>query len=206
MTEPDNFLARWSRRKQAAAESAVPEQAETLPPAQNKDASAGEVGTAAPPPAGSDPVSENPPVDLASLPPIESIGANTDVTAFLRPGVPAELTRAALRRAWSTDPAIRDFVGLVENGWDFNDPQAMAGFGRIDASDVARLLSQAVGDSSAEVTKARQELPKTAEIAPEAGAVPAQDHDSSQTPSDGIEPGQNDVRCNGNDCASQEKS
>ena len=56
------------------------------------------------------------PFDIASLPPIESIDADTDVTAFLRPGVPPDLTRAALRRAWSTDPAIRDFVGLVENG------------------------------------------------------------------------------------------
>ena len=69
------------------------------------------------------------PFDLASLPPIDSIGANTDIAAFLRPGVPMELTRAALRRAWTSDPAIRDFVGLVENGWDFNNPDAVSGFG-----------------------------------------------------------------------------
>jgi hypothetical protein len=34
--------------------------------------------------------------------------------------VPQDLARAALRRAWTVDPAIRDFVGLFENCWDFN--------------------------------------------------------------------------------------
>jgi hypothetical protein len=61
-------------------------------------------------------------LDLANLPPIESIGSGSDIRPFLAPGVPADLTRTALRRAWSTDPAIRDFVGLSENSWDFNAP------------------------------------------------------------------------------------
>src|SRR6185295_7442261 len=69
-----------------------------------------------------------PEFDLASLPPIDSINALTDVTAFLRAGVPAELTRAALRRVWTADPTIREFVGLAENAWDFTDPHAMPGF------------------------------------------------------------------------------
>ena len=62
-------------------------------------------------------------LDLANLPAIESIGSGSDIRPFLAPGVPADLTRAALRRAWSTDPAIRDFVGLSENSWDFNEPE-----------------------------------------------------------------------------------
>jgi hypothetical protein len=45
-------------------------------------------------------------LDLANLPPIQSIGGGSDIRPFLAPGVPADLTRAALRRAWSTDPAI----------------------------------------------------------------------------------------------------
>jgi hypothetical protein len=52
------------------------------------------------------------------LPPIAAIDAGSDIRAFLAAGVPAELTRAALRRAWSADPAIRDFVGLSENSPD----------------------------------------------------------------------------------------
>jgi len=136
MSEPGNFLARWSRRKREAAEAAP--EAEVAPQQDAVPA----------PPAEAPKDAE--PFELESLPPIESIGANTDVSAFLRPGVPPELARAALRRAWSSDPAIRDFVGLVENGWDFNDPEAMAGFGAISPGDVARLLAQAAGEAVAE--------------------------------------------------------
>ena len=76
-----------------------------------------------------------------------SITAVTDIRAFLAPGVPAELTRAALRRAWSADPAIRDFVGLAENAWDFTDPTAMPGFGALPPGyDVKKLVAQIFGD------------------------------------------------------------
>jgi len=78
-----------------------------------------EPGTAVPP--GFDPT---------HLPPIESITAASGIRGFLAPGVPAELSRAALRRAWTTDPAIRDFVGLAESQWDFTMPDAVPGSGR----------------------------------------------------------------------------
>jgi hypothetical protein len=63
--------------------------------------------------------------------------------------VPAHLTRAALRIAWATDPAIRDFVGIAENQWDFNDPAAMPGFGPLRAGDdAATLAAQMLGGAS----------------------------------------------------------
>jgi hypothetical protein len=149
MNEPENFLARWSRRKRDVAE------------AEHKDEIAARQNDAPAPPDPDAPKdADNEPFDLTSLPAIESIGANSDVRAFLRPGVPPELTRAALRRAWSADPAIRDFVGLVENGWDFNDPQAMGGFGAISPGEVARLLAQAVGEMAPE--KSIAETPQSA--------------------------------------------
>jgi len=152
MSEPENFLERWSRRKRAAADA---------PPPQKDEIAPQEITEAAPAPATDVPkdASDGEPFDLASLPSIESIGAETDIRAFLQPGVPPELTRAALRRAWSADPAIRDFVGLVESGWDFNDPQAMAGFGSIDAGEVTRLLSQVVGELPAPAAEAPVETP-----------------------------------------------
>lgn len=144
MSEPENFVARWSRLKR---EIAKPTSAEPVPPSQPHAAGvpAGEqAGGPAPPPGPNAP--PGPPVDLASLPPIESITAGSDIRSFLQSGVPAELTKAALRRAWTADPAIRDFVGIAENQWDFTDPTAMPGFGPLEASDdVRQLVSQAMG-------------------------------------------------------------
>ena len=131
----EEFLARWSRRKgeaKAAVDAPPPTE-----PAETPDA--------APSATAENPA--NAEVDLANLPPVESITAATDVTAFLRHGIPPELSRAALRRAWAADPAIRDFVGLAENAWDFNDPHAMPGFGPLDCSEeqLGALLDRIVG-------------------------------------------------------------
>jgi hypothetical protein len=112
------------------------------------------------------------------LPPVESIDAATDVTAFLRKGIPQELSRAALRRAWSADPAIRDFVGLAENAWDFNDPNAMAGFGPLDysAEQVGALVRRIVGgvveaaESPAKLAaEAREEGARSVHVQPDLG-------------------------------------
>jgi hypothetical protein len=63
--------------------------------------------------------------------------------------VPADLSRAALRRAWVADPAIRDFVGLAENAWDFTAPDGVPGFGPLRAiDDVQRLAAQLMGNPS----------------------------------------------------------
>ena len=131
----EEFLARWSRRKReakVAADAPAPAQtAETPNPAS--------------PVTAEDPANAG--VDLSSLPPIDSITAATDVTAFLRQGIPQDLSRAALRRAWAADPAIRDFVGLAESAWDFNDPHAMPGFGPLDCSEeqLGALVDRIVG-------------------------------------------------------------
>lgn len=115
----EEFLARWSRRKRASKSDAPPP--ETAEPTGDS--------------AVRSPAAEvEAEVDLGSLPSVDLITAGTDITAFLRKGVPQELMRGALRRAWSADPAIRDFVGLAENAWDFNDPNAMPGFGPLDCS------------------------------------------------------------------------
>ncbi len=77
--------------------------------------------------------------------------------------MPAELTRAALRRAWVSDPAIRDFIGIAENQWDFNDPTAIPGFGPLHGTDdISALLGRAVGQS-AELAGAVSELPMAVE-------------------------------------------
>jgi len=147
MSERETFITRWSRRKRAAPASrseaelreggdpgALPLPADREPP-ELADGSSAQIRPKA-----------EPAVDLGKLPPIDSITAKSDVSAFLAPGVPVELTRAALRRAWAVDPAIRDFIGLSENSWDFNAPGAMAGFGPLEMTDeLRRSIAQFVG-------------------------------------------------------------
>ena len=130
----EDFLKRWSRRKQEA--QVVTE----APPAAPVPAA---VQGAAPVPEATSEAE----IDLSKLPPIDSITAATDITAFLRENIPQELSRAALRRAWAADPAIRDFVGLAENAWDFTDPTAMAGFGPLEHTpeQIASLVERIIG-------------------------------------------------------------
>jgi Protein of unknown function (DUF3306) len=106
MSERENLLSRWARLKRAA------KAADNAASADTEESTGPEAR-----------------FDPASLPSIESIVTDTDIIAFLRAGVPVELTREALRRAWASDPAIRDFIGIAENQWDFNDPNAISGFG-----------------------------------------------------------------------------
>lgn len=151
MSEGEGFLARWSRRKRAAATQA-----------ENATA-AGE----------SPPVSPAEPAIVPSpdLPPIESIGSGSDIAAFLAPGVPPELTRAALRRAWTADPAIRDFIGLSENAWDFTAADGMPGFGSLDPDQVQRLVERFLGEPEpADPTNAPAETPEASQRAEDAAA------------------------------------
>src|SRR5262249_8975021 len=144
MTEPENFLERWSKRKIAERDQTTADKTTADKRTADDRASGGDQTSAIVPTPSDATAPSGETFDLTQLPSIDSIVANTDVTAFLRPGVPSELTRAALRRAWSSDPAIRDFIGLVENGWDFNDPSAMPGFGPISPEEVARLTAQII--------------------------------------------------------------
>src|SRR5437660_3623782 len=136
---PGTFLSRWSRRKQEAGK-AVDAAAKPAPVAEPVTAGPREPGGAGDQPGLATPAATAAAqvFDPKTLPPIESITAQTDIRACLAPGVPAELTRAALRRAWALDPAIRDYVGLSENSWDFNAPDSIGGFGRLELTDELR--------------------------------------------------------------------
>lgn len=94
-------------------------------------------------------------IDLSTLPQLSSIDAQTNLVAVFQPGVPAELRRAALRRAWTTDPAIRDFKGLQESDWDFNDPNSIPGFGTIGPEvDIKAMVARIFGETSPVLARA----------------------------------------------------
>jgi hypothetical protein len=140
MTAPENFVSRWVRLK---SESDTEPKTEIASHGSRPEASV--VGTETPAVEQPDEVVDEP-FDPASLPSIETITVDTDIRGFLQSRVPAALTRAALRQAWANDPAIRDFVGIAENQWDFNDLTAMPGFGpMLETDNMPALLARALG-------------------------------------------------------------
>ncbi|HET8974914.1 MAG TPA: DUF3306 domain-containing protein [Pseudolabrys sp.] len=156
MNDPDNFLSRWSRRKREADESKDKEEkaseARAEPAPENE--------SVRPDSAPDAPSSK---LDVESLPPIETISAETDITAFMRAGVPETLKHAALRRAWSADPAIRDFMGPTENYWDAAGPDGIPGFGDLDPNlDVRRMVSELFGETPHQDTPPESETDRVA--------------------------------------------
>ncbi len=140
MSEQEKFLQRWSRRKQEAEREVkqAGKKPETEARPENEREAAADARVR--------PEKSEAPFDPKTLPPIDSIEATTDIRAFLAQGVPEELKRAALQRVWRTDPAIRDFVGLSENSWDFNDPSGAHGFGPLQVTEQLRAAVDAMLD------------------------------------------------------------
>ena len=136
----EDFLSRWSRRKRDAEET---EQAKGAPAEHH----ALPEDTIPENPVGAIEAAKPPAFDLKDLPPLESITAATDIRPFLAPGVPVDIARAALRRAWSADPRIRDFVGLADYDWDYHTPGSAAGFGPLEMTDeLRRMVARIVGE------------------------------------------------------------
>ena len=148
--EGEGFLSRWSRRKRAVVEGRAPEEAAPPAPLEAK-----------PEAPSAEPEDD---FDLTSLPPIESLTIESDFKAFLHRKVPLDLRAAALRRAWSLDPAIRDFIGPADYAWDFNAPDGVPGFALELGGDAMKLLSHALG-LDAPTPKPEEEM------APEAPAM-----------------------------------
>jgi hypothetical protein len=124
-----DFLSRWSRRKievKRAEEGPEPLPAVGEPAPDAEELSAEE---------------------LAALPPVESLTAQSDIAAFLRKGVPQALRNAALRRAWTLDPEIRDYVGDARDyAYDWNVPGGVPGTGPLDpGTDVAQMVKDVFG-------------------------------------------------------------
>ena len=200
MTASEAFVSRWARLKRTADNQRRMEPAGD--PLMLRASPGGAEATIAQP--RIDAVDE--PFDLASLPSIETITVNTDIRGFLESRVPAELTRAALRQAWASDPAIRDFIGIAENQWDFNDPDSIPGFGPLLASDnLPGLLAQALGRRD-KLAGMIPEMPASVELslAAETCDQPVAPDDKSQQFLDGSSPGTGEGAATSNDRIAEE--
>lgn len=135
----DGFLARWSRRKaEAREEKPVETPAEMEAVAE-----------------------EEPEIDPASLPPIETLTGASDFSLFLKKGVPPALRAAALRKLWLVEPSVVNYQPLVEYNWDFTAP----GYGELlPSDDIAKYVKNVFEGS----------LPKAADQEAEPEATPAE--------------------------------
>ena len=161
------FLARWSQRKQEAERP----EPKPDPPAAGADV----------PPAPLAEADAAPEFDLSSLPKLEDLTGATDITGFLRKGVPEHLRNAALRKSWALDPAIRNYVNpALEYAYDWNTPGGVPGSSEIGAGmDVARLVSQIMGDGPpAEPSVAAADPGRE----PAGDPAPAAEHPAPQEP------------------------
>ena len=116
-SEEKSRFSRWAERKAAARQrrgSAAPAIAEApdavpvpaAPPAEDAETGPGEAG---------------PPAPDCNLPDIDSLGAGSDFSAFVKDGVPAALRRLALRKLWASDPAFNVIDEMVEYGEDYTN-------------------------------------------------------------------------------------
>ncbi|WP_341894711.1 DUF3306 domain-containing protein [Ferrovibrio terrae] len=149
--EAGGFLSRWSRRK---AEARQQEQA-----------------PAAEPPVAPEP---EPEIDLAALPSIDSLTADSDFSLFLRKGVPPALKAAALRKLWLVEPSVVNYQALVEYNWDFTAP----GYGDLLPGDDVVKMAQKVFSGFSQEPKPAEEAPVAvppAESSEPQQALPAPD-------------------------------
>ena len=127
-SEQDSFLARWSRRKGLSRKGeelpepdADPDDEKPQPAAAAPEspAAAGDESTGQPA-EGADTQADS----LPELPPLESLGEDSDYSAFLRDGVPANLKQKALRKLFHSPKFnIRD--GLDDYDLDFSNPEPL---------------------------------------------------------------------------------
>jgi uncharacterized protein DUF3306 len=172
--EDKSFLARWSQRKREA------KQPEHEAPVADADVP-------------SKPVAEGdaaPEFDLSTLPKLEDVTETTDITGFLRKGVPEQLRNAALRKSWALDPAIRNYVNpALEYAYDWNTPGGVPGSSEIGAGmDVARLVSQIMGSGESAIEPSKPAAdPGAADSGKEPASDPAQSRQYNATQE--LEPG-----------------
>lgn len=129
--ERGGFLQRWSKRKLEEKTTAP------VPDVPGPDVLA--------------PPVEEEPFDISTLPTLEEITGDSDLSVFLQKGVPQALKNAAMRRVWALDPQISAISGPLDYAWDFNDPNGVPGFGPLAADfDPSAMLKRIMGESDPE--------------------------------------------------------
>lgn len=168
----DGFLSRWARRKAEVRETEKREAALTPQPGEGDHA----LSADGQPPVVSADASDEPPDDetrqrwieeLEAID-IETLTYNNDFTIFMKSWVPGPLRQRALRKLWTTNPALAVLDGLNDYDLDYTDAAMQAGKvvssfvpgrGYATVEEVAEKLALAAGDDDDEQGAGEGDLP-----------------------------------------------
>jgi hypothetical protein len=126
--EQEGFLTRWSRRKSEVRKGEVLPEPADEPEGEPQDA--GQALQDAPPsgepvvPAPGDEEGQAPAETATELPPLESLGEDSDYSAFMGEGVPQDLRQKALKKLFHS-PKFNVRDGLDDYDWDFTNPEPL---------------------------------------------------------------------------------
>ena len=192
--EHEEFLTRWSRRKALSREGVeLPEpvdevvhDGESAPGdsvSRNKDDRQDPAGQG-------DGQGEEAPTASPVLPPIESLGEDSDYSAFLASDVPADLQRKALRKLFQS-PKFNVRDGLDDYDLDFSSPEPLGDIVtaemrhrlRVELERLARLEDEesAIEDGDAETAPAPARVVESEEEEQEQSADSEPDDDQPAT-------------------------
>lgn len=112
--KPDDFLGRWSRRKQEARRSEPEELAAPVPGARPDQGRPDDVRP-------DDMRPDEEVLEELGLPDPDTLGPGADFRAFMAEAVPDRIRRRALRRLWGSNPVLANLDRLVDYGEDYTD-------------------------------------------------------------------------------------
>ncbi|MEO9875299.1 MAG: DUF3306 domain-containing protein [Anderseniella sp.] len=170
----DGFLSRWAKRKADVRETEERETA--LAPQPGPDDNLAPVSDGQPPAINED-TRDVPPDDETRQRWIEELEAvdidtltyDNDFTIFMKSWVPGPLRQRALRKLWTTNPALAVLDGLNDYDLDYTDAAMQAGKvvssyvpgrGYAALEEVAEKLGQVIGDDDDEQGAGEDDLPE----------------------------------------------
>lgn len=170
----DGFLSRWAKRKADVREMEEREAALAPQPVLDGDPAALADGQ---PPAVTEDARDVPPDDETRQRWIEELEAididtltyDNDFTIFMKSWVPGPLRQRALRKLWTTNPALAVLDGLNDYDLDYTDAAMQAGKvvssyvpgrGYAALEEVAEKLAEVIGDDDDEQGAVEDDLPE----------------------------------------------
>jgi hypothetical protein len=155
----DNILSRWSRRKIAAKDAS---EVSVLPPEQSVSS---EEDTEAVLARQAELESNRKAAEAVDL---DKLNKDSDLSVFMKNGVPELLRRQAMAILWRSDPVFANVDGLVDYGENYADPKLImktfksawqAGRGYLKEDPVEKIVPEQVSDDGNSIVenKAQEE-------------------------------------------------